>query len=1531
MPFSIPVRHGVVVTLAAALVATGLGGLGASSAAAEEAPAGALTDYVNPFIGTQDEGNTFPGATVPFGMVQMSPDTGHNTGYDYSQSAIRGFSLAHLSGVGCGLAGFVPILPTTGEITSTDNARYNLSFSHDDELARPGYYRVALSAPAGKVTAELSATEHTGVQRYTFPATDDAKVLVDAGQALSRVTSSSVQIDAARRTVTTSTTVRGFCQDTEPFTVFTTTTFDRDFASYGTWTGDALTEGSASAGSTQRTGAYLRFDTSSDHVVGAQTSLSYVDADGAAANLEAEATTLDDARATADDLWERRLGTVRVTSHDPTQLRTFYSALYRSFVAPNTGTDVDGRYAGWDGEAHQAEAGFTYYQNFSLWDTYRTQEQMLALLAPSEARDMARSVVLEGEQGGWAPRWGYGPVETNIMTGDPVTPFLVSAYSQGLLGDGWAERAYAVLRQNADGVPAAGTPFNGRAGNPTYITSGYVGHDAAATGKPGDYDLQHGGSATLEYALADATLSTLARALGHDADADRYAARGQSYRALWDTGTDAFRARTPDGVFVAESVPASAPGFHEGTAVQYEWLVQQDMPGLVDLLGGKAAAAERLDAFFAYDALLKDPAGTARKTWVNGSYGYYNQDKYNPNNEPDLHAPYAYLWAGEPWKTTDVVRAALTLFTDGPTGVTGNDDLGEMSAWAVMSSLGLFPIVPGSDVWGISTPVFERAEITLDEQWYPRSHGKLVLTADGVGDAAHYIRSMSVGGAEHTTGYLTGDELTSAGTIAYTVGAEHSGWATGDDAAPGILAPSSGSPTSVALSAPASVQVAAGASTDVDVTVLVQAPGAREVTVTLEGDDDVRGDRVVWQASPKGLPAQKTVTVPVRVDARASLGVHQVRVTVDAGDGLTRSRDLAVVVPQTSWLQSAYTATAIGDLGSKDASFDADGNFYLRDQLAAQGVYQGVDLPLPADRSLHYALAAAPGPDSFTTTGQTTDVTAGLSGATRLRLVAAANNGDQKVTLELGYADGTTRRATVTVPDWCTDSTSVDVVVRTPLRGTRSGSQSVRCGIFSTADVAVGATSALRTITWPANPKVHIFAIATDATPRTPEMVGAVTISGTPEVGSTLVASVPAWDVPGTVTSYQWNVDGQKVSGATARLFTIPASAAGHRVSVTETGTARGYQAATVTSDDLTVAAGKISTREQARVTGTFRVGRTVRAIDGTYSPSGTTTAYAWTVDGVPIPGATSSSLLLTPDLAGRLVQPVLTVTAPARSPLTVEVPVPGPVAPGLLRRDAAAVVTGAAATGSTVRAQGGRYTPTAREELTWLLDSRPVGSGAAYTVPASAVGKRLVLRATARAQGYEDLVTHVVVGTVRAGTVPVTTAPAVAGVAKVGNRLTVTAGAYAVPGARVTRQWLRDGVPLPHATSSSYLLTADDKGARISVRSTVTASGYATLRLVTKGVVVRAGTIAVVHGPTVSGRAKVGARLTAGAPVVSTAGVTTRYRWLRDGVAIGGATSRVHVATKADKGKRLSVRVTMTKRGYESVTLTTRRTPQIR
>ncbi|GAB2597256.1 hypothetical protein GCM10027168_32640 [Streptomyces capparidis] len=1012
-------RAGLRVTaLAAALLASGL----AAPPGAAAAPPGeeALTDLVNPFIGTRNEGNTYPGATVPFGMVQLSPDTGHNTGYDYDHGAIRGFSSTHLSGVGCGTGGDLPVLPTTGPITSTDYARYAAPFRHEDETASPGHYKVTLGSG---ITAELGATTRTGWQRYAFPATGEANVLLNTGQALHRVTTSEITV-VDDRTVAASITGRGFCQDTRPYTLHTVTRFDRPFAAFGTWRGDEVTAGSRTAAGSGRNGAYVRFDTTEDRDVVAVTALSWVSPQGARKNLEAEGRgTFDGTVAAARRAWEERLSRVRVQGGDRERRRTFYSALYRAHLAPNTGTDVDGRYTGWDGKAHTAE-GFTYYQNWSLWDTYRTQQQLLSLLAPRESRDMALSLLRVDAEGGWLPKWGYATVETNIMTGDPVTPFLVNAYRQGLLR-GHEQEAYRALARNADGVPPADSPYVGRMANREYLRDGFVPHDPErGRDKPGDSDFEHGGSATLEYALADAALGTMARDLGHHADARRYLARGQSYRNLFDRRTGFFRARDEDGVFTGPADPANSVGFHEGTAWQYMWLVPQNLPDLVRLIGGAERAEERLDSFFAYEQLLKDPEGTARNVWVNGPYDYYNADKYNPQNEPDLLAPYTYLSTGRPWKTTDVVHAALTLFTDAPDGITGNDDLGTMSSWAVLSAMGLYPLIPGSDVWALSTPVFDRVDLTLDTRWYPR--GRYRISAPGTSEHNRYIQSATVGGRDLGRTYITGADLRAGRDLAFTVGDRPSSWGTSAQAAPPALGSAAAPRHHLSAGVrPSTAGVPAGEGGEVELTVtgVFTQPGRAtgQVSVTAAEPLTAAPARSRFQVSSDGLPTTHEVPVRVTVPKGTPDGLYPVTVRVSDTRGGAVTRQAAVQVVSATCegaagycpqdLAAAYDTDGVAAAGARgEGDFDGTGASFPAESMPRPGTVlldgRAYRAPETAGTARNFAAAR----------GQTLPLA--RRAYSSLELLLSAHHGDATGTATVTYADGGTRQVTLSATDW---------------------------------------------------------------------------------------------------------------------------------------------------------------------------------------------------------------------------------------------------------------------------------------------------------------------------------------------------------------------------------------------------------------------------------------------------------------------------------------------------------------------------------
>ena len=739
-----------------------------------------LAALVNPFVGTQNSGNTFPGASAPFGMVQVSPDTGGQGGYDYAAAKIYGFSQTHLSGVGCGVAGELPIMPTTGAISSVDPAVYASAFSHTNEQATPGYYRVGLSTT--NITAELTATARTGWQRYTFPATTLANVLFNTGKANQQVFDSEVHI-VGDRTVEGRVHAGGFCDGKDDHTVYFSASFDRPFASFGTWSGAVRTTGSRDAAGTGATGAFVTFDAMVDHDVVVKVGLSYTGIQGARTNLAtetAESYDFDATRAALRATWNHQLNAIRVDGGTRDRQVAFYTALYHAVLHPNLAGDIDGSYIGFDDVVHTA-VGYVPYQNFSLWDTYRPQHQLLELLEPMVARDVALSIVAIGRDGGWLPRWALVNSETNIMTGDPVTPFLVEAWSKDLLA-GYEAEAYDLLRNNATREPLPGSPYNGRTGINYYLTLGYVpaglivGTDCAHKG--GDNDCAHPASATMEYALADAALAVMASRLGHPTDATKFAQRGQAYRNLWDPAIKQFRPRTRTGAFVEPYDPIDAgQQFHEGGAYQYQWLVPQDPAGLISLMGGSAAAEARLDAFFAYDSLLTDPQTTIHDTWIARPFDYYSKPTYNPNNEPDLLAPYMYLWAGAPAKTATVVRAAMMLFTTGPDGMTGNDDLGTMSAWYVFSSLGLYPTMNGANFLTLSSPQFASATVQISD-YAGLQGGTLTITAPGASDASRYIQRVLVNGAIEPNTWLSWPRVAHGGTIIHILGTAPSDWGT---------------------------------------------------------------------------------------------------------------------------------------------------------------------------------------------------------------------------------------------------------------------------------------------------------------------------------------------------------------------------------------------------------------------------------------------------------------------------------------------------------------------------------------------------------------------------------------------------------------------------------------------------------------------------------------------------------------------------------------------------------------------------------
>ncbi|MDP9793337.1 putative alpha-1,2-mannosidase [Catenuloplanes nepalensis] len=978
-------------------------------------------DLVRPFVGTQNFGNTFPGAAAPFGMVQVSPDTGGQGGYDYLADSIYGFSQTHLSGVGCGVAGELPIMPTTGEVTSTDHNAYRSAFSHDDEEASPGYYRVGLSRYG--IDAELTATARTGWQRYSFPATEQANVLFNTGKANQNVFDSEIHV-VGDRTLTGRVNAGNFCAGRDDHTVWFTAEFDRPFTAFGTWRGGDLTAGSRDAGGAGGNGAYVTFDARADRDVVVKVGLSYTGADGARANLTAETGDRFDFDAVRGALraeWSTALDKINIDGGTEERRAVFHTALYHSLLHPNLAGDVDGRYVGFDRQVHTAN-GYTPYQNFSLWDTYRPQNQLLELIAPDVARDVALSVLAIGRDGGWLPRWALANSETNIMTGDPVTPFLVENWSKGLLKGHEAE-AYALLRANATSQPPADSPFNGRTGQYYYAERGYIpsglrlGTDCVHKG--GDNDCVHPASATLEYSAADAALALMAQGLGKNADARMFAARGQWYRNLWDTSTGQFRPRTVDGTWLTPYDPVEAAHqFHEGGAYQYQWLVPQDPAGLVSLMGGRRGAQDRLDEFFAYDKLLTDPAGTARTDWIAAPYDYYAKPTYNPNNEPDLLAPYMYHWAGAPAKAATVVRAAMTLFTTGPDGMTGNDDLGTMSAWYVFSALGLYPTMSGADFLAVSSPVFPSATVRTGS-------GTLRITAPGVTDTNRYVQSARLDGGRLTQSWVTWDSIADGGTLAHTVGSRPSSWGTAPHAEPPSVnrAPQDGRRHVDASLRPASAALPPGGTTTFTVDIVAQSPSTLRPTVSATGPAG-------WTVTvaPARLPVLRSSHLPVATSATVTVtapdgvadGTYPVQVTVGGANTVTRTAPVVVRPALTCAPGTSCAVDLTPELtrdGTATVAATAEGNFDT-----AGWSFDAALLPPAGPVTWNGVTYQAPDPSGtapnfVTATGQSLVLPQGAH--TSLELVATAHNGPVTGGFTIGYADGSTETRAVTVADWC--------------------------------------------------------------------------------------------------------------------------------------------------------------------------------------------------------------------------------------------------------------------------------------------------------------------------------------------------------------------------------------------------------------------------------------------------------------------------------------------------------------------------------
>lgn len=701
-------------------------------------------DYVNPLVGTDEHGHTYPGAQVPFGMVQLSPDTPKPgwdgcSGYHYSDNVIRGFSHTHLSGTGATNLGDVLVMPVVGNV-NLNNYGYASPFSHSEEKASPGYYKVFLQKP--KVTAELTATARAGFHKYTFPASENAHIVVDLNHGIGNdPVTASLKVENST-TISGVRTSNGWGGRRDAYFVMQ---FSKPFDSFEIEQDGTTAPAGSTEGKARSLKSFANFKTKDGEAILVKVGISGTSIEGARKNLNAEIRGWDfeTVRAAANKIWNDALDDVTIESKDPHIRNTFYTNLYQSYLAPVLFNDVDGTYRGVDKQNHTG-AGFQNYTTFSLWDTFRAEHPLLTILQPGRVPDMVSSMLAHyGQSKDHAmPVWPLWGNETWCMIGYHSAPVVVDAYQKGLRGYD-AEAVYQALKATANSNLFALGDL------PKY---GYV-----VTGSGQKQSV----SRTLEYAYDDWCVAQLAKALGHTEDAEFFLKRSAAYRQVFDTNTGFMRGRKADGTWRRPFNPAQLvwADYTEANAWQYNWTVMQDTPGLINITGGDTAFIAKMDQMFnEKSAVLADIPD------ITGLIGQYAH-----GNEPVHHVAYLYNYAGAPYKTQERVREIMTTFyNDSPSGQTGNNDCGQMSAWYVFSALGFYPVNPVGGVYVIGSPIVDRATIQLDKGHYKGK--KFTVIAENNGPRNLYIQSARLNGKPLTKTWFTHDELAAGGELRLVMG-----------------------------------------------------------------------------------------------------------------------------------------------------------------------------------------------------------------------------------------------------------------------------------------------------------------------------------------------------------------------------------------------------------------------------------------------------------------------------------------------------------------------------------------------------------------------------------------------------------------------------------------------------------------------------------------------------------------------------------------------------------------------------------------
>ena len=709
------------------------------TACAQPAAGENYTRFVDPKIGTGGHGHVFVGANVPFGMVQVGPTSipqawDWTSGYHASDSTVIGFSHTHLSGTGIGDLFDITVMPVTGEVTyargeEKDPASGMWSYAdRTKEITKPGYYSVPLTRYG--ITAEMTATERVGLHRYTFPASDAAAVVFDLenGGCWDKATQTHLEKEGDSR-ITGWRYSTGWAKDQR---VYFVAEFSKPFAKFET-VGDKYARAS--------------FATTDGEQVLLKVALSPVSIEGAKANLVAELPGWDfDATVKAADAkWNAELSKVKVTTTDEAAKRIFYTALYHTMVAPSLFCDVNGDYYGSDHEIHR-NADFTNYTTFSLWDTYRAAMPLMTILHPEKMPDIIRTMLAIADEQGRLPVWHLWGNETDCMVGNPGIPVVADALVKGIEGFD-REKAFEAIKKTA---------MNPDRGNGLRMQYGYIPCDLFNEAVA--YDM--------EYALADGAAARAAEVLGRMEDAKFFEERSHSYRNYFDPSTRFMRGRdsrkgwrTPFDPFHSTH---RADDYCEGNAWQYTWLAPHDVEGLQGCFGSRAKLIEKLDSLFIVSPVIQ---GGNTSPDISGLIGQYAH-----GNEPSHHILYLYTMLGQPWKTADKVREVLTtLYHDAPDGLSGNEDVGQMSAWYILSSLGMYEAEPAGGRYWFGSPLFDRAELKVEG-------GVFTITAENNSAENKYIQRVWLDGQLYTKPWIAHADVVRGGELRFEMGAEPKVW-----------------------------------------------------------------------------------------------------------------------------------------------------------------------------------------------------------------------------------------------------------------------------------------------------------------------------------------------------------------------------------------------------------------------------------------------------------------------------------------------------------------------------------------------------------------------------------------------------------------------------------------------------------------------------------------------------------------------------------------------------------------------------------